>query len=95
MKISPLLWAGNQGYYGPATAVRFGGIVNYDEVQAAFKPRYFKETELNGIEYDEKQLSKPGSLHLLLSFERIDVIVAIHCSRLIIMEAEPETKEAA
>ncbi len=50
---------------------------------------------LDGIEYDEKQLSKPGSLHLLLSFERIDVVINIRRSSLTVSETELETKEAA
>lgn len=95
MKINPLMWAGNRGYFGPAIAVRFGGIVNYAEVQETFKPRYCKESELNAIEYDQEHYSKPGDLHLLLSFERISVIVVIHCSSVTITEPEPETREAA
>ena len=79
LSIKPLMWAGNKGYYGLAIIVRFGGIVNFDEVQETFEPRYCKESELNRIEYDQKQFSKPGDLHLLLSFERIDVVVAIYC----------------
>ncbi len=93
--IKPLLWAGNNGFYGPAYAVRFGGIVNYAEVQETFKPRYCEESELNSIEYDKEQFSKPGDLHLLLSFERIDIVVNIHCSNLTVVEAETEKQEAA
>ena len=93
VQIKPLMWAGNNGFYGPAILVRFGGIVNYEEVQETFKPRYCKESELNAVEYDQERYSKPGDLHLLLSFERIDVVIAIHCSSL--MVTEPETEKAA
>ena len=95
VKIKPLRWAGNRGYYGPAVAVRFGGIVNYKEVQEAFKPRYCQESELNAIEYESEQYSKPGDLHLLLSFERIDVVIPIHCSSLTVKGPETETEKAA
>ena len=86
LSIKPLMHAGNGGYYGLATTVRFGGIVNFDEVQALFKPKYCGESELNGIEYDQKQFSKSGDLHLLLSFERISVIIAIHCASLTVTD---------
>ncbi|MGI4787831.1 MAG: hypothetical protein ACRYFS_03170 [Janthinobacterium lividum] len=82
LMITPLRWLGTRGYHGPAISVRFGGIVNFDEVQSLFRPRYCKESELNQIEYDEKHISKSGGLHLLLSFERIDVVVPIHCQSL-------------
>lgn len=95
VRIKPLLWAGNRGYYGPALAVRFGGIINFSEVQETFKPRYCKESELNAIEYDQEQFSKLGDLHLLLSFERIDVVVVIHCSSVTVMEPEPDIEKAA
>ncbi len=95
VEIKPLLWAGSRGFYGPAITVRFGGIVNYKEVQETFKPRYCKWSELNRIEYDEEQFSKPGDLHLLLSFERIDVVIVIHCSSLTITEPQPDTEKAA
>ena len=39
LSIKPLMWAGNRGYYGLTITVRFGGIVNFDEVQETFKPR--------------------------------------------------------
>ena len=82
VKINSLMWEGNRGYYGPATTMRFGGIVNYDQVREAFKPRYCQERELNSVEYDQGQSSKPSDLYLLLSFERISIIVAIHCHSL-------------
>ena len=84
------MWAGNKGYYGPAITVRFGGIVNFEQVQETFKPRYCKESELNRIEYDQGQFSKLGDLHLLLSFERLNIVVAIHCHSLTVMEPGAE-----
>ena len=95
VKIKPLLWAGNQGFYGPAYFVRFGGIVNYEEVLESFKPRYCQESELNAIEYDQGHFSKQGDLHLLFSFERIDTVVVIHCFSLTVTEPEPGAKKAA
>ena len=71
-------------------SVRFGGIVNYQEVQELFKPRYCKESELDRIVYNPGQFSKPGDLHLIVSFERLEVRIFIHCHSLTVTEPDAE-----
>ena len=51
LKLSPLLWVGDQGHYGPPFTVRLGGIVNFDEVSELFAANHHKRSELAWLRY--------------------------------------------
>ncbi len=93
--LKPLIWAGHQGHHDPAVMVRFGGIVNFEEVKALFDANPHKRSELGWLDYDKHHASKPGDLYLHLEFERVTARVVVHCSSLTITEPEPDTEKAA
>ena len=83
-----LVWENSVGHHTPAITVRFGGIVNFDEVKAFFDIPHYRRSELCGIIYDKQQSSKPGNLFLELLYERVEARVIIQCSSFIITETE-------
>ena len=91
--LRPLVWAGHQGHHGPAVTVRFGGIVNIEEVKALFEASHHEHSELSHLDYDKQYASKPGDLYLRIEFERVEAQIVIHCHSLTIME--PNTEKAA
>ena len=89
LKLNPLVWVGNRGLYGPAVTVRFGGIVNFEEVKALFAANHHKRSELGWLRYDTSQTSKPGDLYLHIEFERVEARIVIQCHSLTVTEPEP------
>lgn len=62
--------------------VRFGGIVNLDEINAFFTSWVSSQNYRNGLHYlayDPLQLSKPDSLFLKFQFDRSGTELTIHC----------------
>jgi hypothetical protein len=76
---------------GPVIPVRFGGIVNFDEVkkffEAAKKSGELLYEELLHFDYDHRQISKPGRLFFRIFIDRSYVEITIQCSN--ITEAHP------
>ncbi len=95
LKLSPLVWVGYRGHHAPAVTVRFGGIVNFAEVETLFKLNHQEHSELGWLRYDTKQPSKLGELYLHIEFERVEARIVIHCSSLTFTEPEPDTEKAA
>jgi len=95
LELNPLIWVGHRGHHRPAVIVRFGGIINFEEVKALFEANHHKRSELGWLDYDKLHASKPGDLYLHLEFERVEARVVIHCHSLTITEPEPDTEKAA
>lgn len=91
LKLSPLVWVGSQGHHAPAMIVRFGGIVNFEEVKAFFSAGHHERSELGWLGHNKQQISKPGDLYLHLEMERVDARTVIHCHSLTFAEPEPHT----
>ncbi len=89
LMVSPLVWKGQQGFHIPAVPVRFGGIVNFEQVSAFFAISSHNHTDLAWIRYDRSQHSKPESLFIELVYERLDAQVVIHCRSVSVTTAEP------
>ncbi len=86
MTIQALLWEGQGGFRGPNIFLRFGGIVNFDEVKAFLSK--CPSLELAWLDYAESQSSKPGSLFIELQSERTDDKLVIQRSSLNVAESE-------
>ena len=88
LKLNPLVWVGHRGHHASAVTVRFGGIVNFAEVEALFALNYQEQSELGWLRYDAMQASKPSDLYLRLEFERVEAHIVIHCRSLTVTETD-------
>ena len=87
--LHPLVWVGDQGHFGYAIRVRFGGITNVDEVNALFATYLQVGGELAWICYDRSRVSKPGCLFFHLECERVEAGVTIQCCNIDVEEVSP------
>ncbi len=87
--ISPLVWSNHQGHHIAAVPVRFGGIINFEEVSAFFEIPRHSHTDLARLQYDLNQQSKPGSLFFELIYERVDANIVIHCRNFSVTPIDP------
>ena len=87
--IVPCVWTGHQGKSLPSMTVRFGGIVNFEEVSAFFALSRHNHTDLAWLRYDKSQQSKPNDLFFELMYERIEARIVVHCRNISIISAEP------
>ena len=74
---------------GKIISIRFGGIVNFGEVQAFFAD--FQNSanaheSLHWLRYDETKTSEPSNLFIRMQFDRTDNEVLIHCKNLTISD---------
>jgi hypothetical protein len=78
--IAPLVWDGHNGRSGQPVSVRFGGIVNYEEVCRFFSGAPHEKSELAWLRYADEPRSKPGQLFFELVFERSAARLTAQCS---------------
>lgn len=83
LNLSLELWVGNRnGGEGKFVSVRFGGIINFDEVQAFFADSDNSANAHEGLQWlrdDEAKESKPDDLFIRMQFDRTEAEVLIHC----------------
>lgn len=91
LELSPLVWVGNRGYHNAVVSVHLGGIVNFEQVKALFDENHHRRSELAYLRYDPNLVSKSGSIHLQLEFERVEAGTMIQCSHLTVTIAESRT----
>ena len=72
----------NGAMRSPAIVLRFGGIVNIDEVRAFFTVPHYERSEIGSIHYSPQPPSKPGHLYIEFLYERIDDCTTIECGSL-------------
>ena len=82
LAIAPLAWHGHNGDHSETVCVRFGGIINFDEVTAFFAATSSECFELAWLRYAEALHSTPNNLFFELVAERIDASLIIQCSSL-------------
>lgn len=78
LSIQLLEWFGGLGEFTPAKSLRFGGIVNFEEVKEFFTQH--QTLELVYLRYSTTYHSKPGNLFVELHSERTDDKLVIQCS---------------
>ncbi len=78
LSIQVLEWFGQSGQLSSTKLLRFGGIVNFDEVKAFFSKH--QSLELAYLRYSTAHYSKPSNLFVELHSERTDDELIIHCS---------------
>ena len=78
LSIQILEWHGQSGQLSPAKSLRFGGIVNFDEVKAFFTQH--PTLELADLRYSTAHHSKASNLFIELHSERTDDKLTIQCS---------------
>lgn len=86
--ILPLVWVGQRGNYGSPIRVRFGGIDNFEEVEAFFSDLSRRQADIASLRYDQNRKSKPGFLFFELVYERIDARLEVHCSSLQVTDTQ-------
>ena len=77
LSIQILEWRGQSGQLSPAKSLRFGGIVNFDEVKMFFTQH--QTLELAYLHYSIAHFSKPSNLFVELHSERTDDKLTIQC----------------
>ena len=90
LNLSMELWQDNRFRgEGKFVSIRFGGIVNFDEVQAFFADFHSSANAYEGLHwlrYDETRKSKPGDLFIKMQFDRTGEEVLIHCKNITISD---------
>ncbi len=90
LNLSMELWQGNRSRgEGRLVSIRFGGIVNFDEVQAfftAFQSSANAQEGLHWLRYDVTRKSKPNDLFIKMQFDRTGEEVLIHCKNITISD---------
>jgi hypothetical protein len=90
LNLSMELWPGDRiGGEGKFVSIRFGGIVNFGEVQeffADFDNSANAHEGLHWLRYDEAKNSKPGDLFIKMQFDRTEDEVLVHCKNITISD---------
>lgn len=73
-----LEWSGHKGQLSEPKRIRFGGILNFEEVAAFFGQH--QSFELSRLGYPSAHHSKPNSLYIEIRAERTEDTMLIHCS---------------
>ena len=78
LSIQILEWAGQSAQLSAITPLRFGGIVNFNEVKEFFGQHQIME--LAYLRYSSSHHSKPSNLFVELHSEHTDDKLVIQCS---------------
>ncbi len=80
LSIRLLEWSGHKGKLSDPKLIRFGGIINFEEVSAFFKEH--ETMELSKLAFSSSHASKPGGIYIQIHAERTEDKILIHCSNI-------------
>lgn len=81
-------WSRGEGQF---ITIRFSGINNYSEIEAAFSEWDEQIDRWNGLHYlayAKDKNSKPGNLHLIMEYDNTETRIRINCQNITIKEIE-------
>jgi hypothetical protein len=80
-----LIWQGQTGHLDKSiTSIRFGGVMNLDNIKQFFDTRPYEISEVYLIDYAKDHISKMGRIFVDVSFERIEARQTIECRNITI-----------